>query len=288
MKTAMLILGIIGAIIGLGGSFATMIGGFGGTAAGVMTENTGTAHSGGFVFWSGVTALVINFVALITSVIGGVAKKKNTILIFAVSTLVCGILAMYLYNWFSGFLIATGGLLGAIGSKEGLDDQKTLKKSPVLYIVSIILLILTATSVLIKNGKSVIESDATKNTETSSSTTEQSVQQTIEVPAAEPVAPAPEQQNEELPFVGKRGFNIMGGSGTEQAITIEANGHTIIETFGTQQTSIDYEGAFTNPIRTSGNSGLFIKDGKIYQITGDVIDTGCSNEGECVSDLTPF
>ncbi len=288
MKTAMLILGIIGAIIGLGGSFATMIGGFGGTAAGVMTDNVGTAHSGGFVFWSGVMALVINFVALITSVIGGVAKKKNTILIFAVSTLVCGILAMYLYNWFSGFLIATGGLLGAISSKEGLDDQTTLKKSPVLYIASVVLLILTATSVLIKNGKSVIEADAPKTAEATTNTTEQPVPQTIEAPAAEPVAPAPEPQNEELPFVGKRGFNIMGGSGTEQAITIEANGHTIIESFGTQQTSIDYDGAFTNPIRMSGNSGLLFKDGKVYQITGDVIDVGCTTEGQCVSDLDSF
>jgi hypothetical protein len=57
------------------------------------------------------------------------------------------------------------------------------------------------------------------------------------------------QASADLPFVGKRRFNFSGGSGTAEFITIQSNGHTVVESCGSE-CSIDFEGPFTNPLKT--------------------------------------
>ncbi|MBP0603416.1 hypothetical protein J8I01_12950 [Aeromonas sanarellii] len=57
------------------------------------------------------------------------------------------------------------------------------------------------------------------------------------------------QARADLPFVGKRRFNFSGGSGTTKFITIQSNGHTVVESCGSV-CSIDFEGPFTNPLKT--------------------------------------
>lgn len=57
------------------------------------------------------------------------------------------------------------------------------------------------------------------------------------------------QARTDLPFVGKRRFNFSGGSGTAEFITIQSNGHTVVESCGSE-CSIDFEGPFTNPLKT--------------------------------------
>jgi hypothetical protein len=67
-----------------------------------------------------------------------------------------------------------------------------------------------------------------------------------------------------LPFIGTRAFNFLGGSGTGQTITIEANGNTTIKLHGTASSSVLYSGKFSNPIM-----GLLIKGNKIYRLGSD-------------------
>lgn len=110
MKKAMLILGIIGALIALVGSLVTMIGGFGGTAIGIAGNSDATAYSGTFVFWSGALAVVTAALALIFSVVGGLSRKKISILAFAAGTTATGLLSIYLYNWFSGAIVTIAGI----------------------------------------------------------------------------------------------------------------------------------------------------------------------------------
>lgn len=57
------------------------------------------------------------------------------------------------------------------------------------------------------------------------------------------------QTRTDLPFVGKRRFNFSGGSGTAEFITIQSNGHTVVESC-CSECSIDFEGPFTNPLKT--------------------------------------
>ncbi|MDD4929905.1 MAG: hypothetical protein PHP85_11560 [Gallionella sp.] len=276
MKTVLIVLGIIGSLIGLGGGIMTVIGGFGGTAVGLVAENNGAANSGAFVLWSGLLSIVVSALALICSLVGGTAKKKNVILIFAFATLVCGLLDVYLYNWFSGSLISIGGLLGLVGAKEGIVDQQDLRKSPLMYITAVFLVVLAVASILIKNGKSVIE---TNQNETAASV----------VPA--PIGSSGENAsspNSQIPFIGSRTFNFDGGSGTGQSVTIKENGRTLVQSYGTSGTFVDYEGFFSNPINLTNGTGLLFKNDKIYLLSKGVIEKGCKEEGrECVANLYP-
>lgn len=173
MKIAMLILGIIGSLIALVGGLVTIVSGAGGTLVGVAAEHAGVATSGAYVFWSGVIAIAAGTLALIFSIVGGVAKKKNVILIFAMATLACGLLNVYLYNWFSGLLIAVGGGLGCAGAKDGIDEQKPVLKSPMLYIIFAGLLVLTGAAMLFKNGKALVGNLDSSHISPSSSSTSQ-------------------------------------------------------------------------------------------------------------------
>jgi hypothetical protein len=74
-----------------------------------------------------------------------------------------------------------------------------------------------------------------------------------------------------LPFVGKRFFNFLGGSGTGYTITIESNGNTIIQHHGTMNSSTLYQGPFQETME-----GITIKDG--YASTCDQPEP--NSEGE--------
>lgn len=70
-----------------------------------------------------------------------------------------------------------------------------------------------------------------------------------------------------LPFIGTRYFNFLGGSGTGYSISIAANGTTKIQLHGTQSSSVEYEGNYTNPIVLKDGGRLLIKGNKIYGVT---------------------
>ena len=161
MKIAMLILGIIGALSALGGSVMTLIAGVAGTAAGSIADKSDVAMEGARVFWAGAFTVAIGGFALVTSIIGGVAKSRNAILTMGISTLVAGLLNAYLFNWISGGLLTIAGLLGMIGSKEGTDKEVSIFKSVIFYLFMICIIIFTALAMLLrsdnvtKNDKSI-------------------------------------------------------------------------------------------------------------------------------------
>lgn len=64
-----------------------------------------------------------------------------------------------------------------------------------------------------------------------------------------------------LPFVGKRLFNFLGGSGTGYSITIESNGNTVIQHHGTMNSSTIYQGPFQETMTTQDGQRITIKDG---------------------------
>ena len=97
------------------------------------------------------------------------------------------------------------------------------------------------------------------------------------------------QQN--LPFVGTRRFNFFGGTGTGQSITIEADGQTIVKLHGTQSSSVEYSGEFTNPIVLEDGVRLLIEGDRIFStgVNGEA-SAGCRSNlndknASCVSDL---
>ncbi|PMB51659.1 hypothetical protein CEN39_14060 [Fischerella thermalis CCMEE 5201] len=92
-----------------------------------------------------------------------------------------------------------------------------------------------------------------------------------------------------LPFIGTRFFNFLGGNGTGQSIAIAADGTTIVKLNGKFNSSIQYNGKFSNPIILQDGSGLglLLKDDKIYSLSADgQIAKGCRGEGTvCESSL---
>lgn len=155
MKIAMIILGVIGALSALGGSIFTVIGGMAGTAAGAMAEKSDVAMGGAMIFWSGLVTVVLGVFALITSVVGGAAKKKNTTLTFGLATMISGLLNVYLFNWTSGAILAVAGLLGLIGGKDGEEKDKSIFKSGLFYFVMVIVLVFTVVAIAFRNGDKI-------------------------------------------------------------------------------------------------------------------------------------
>lgn len=90
-----------------------------------------------------------------------------------------------------------------------------------------------------------------------------------------------------LPFVGTRYFNFLGGTGTGHTITIEENGTMTVEINGTIESSVLYQGEFSNPIFLDNGLGLLLSSGQIYQLSADgKISEGCKREGTiCEADL---
>lgn len=58
-----------------------------------------------------------------------------------------------------------------------------------------------------------------------------------------------------LPFVGTRYYNFMGGSGTTNSITLKKDGSAIIKIHGTVSTGTIYKGKFQNPLNMGKQSG---------------------------------
>lgn len=92
-----------------------------------------------------------------------------------------------------------------------------------------------------------------------------------------------------LPFVGTRLFNFLGGNGTVQSITIQADGTTIIKSHGTVNSSVEYRGKFSNRIRLQDGFGLILNYDydKIYSLSPNgQLAKGCKREGTlCESNL---
>lgn len=91
----------------------------------------------------------------------------------------------------------------------------------------------------------------------------------------------------ELPFVGTRFFNFLGGSGTGESITIEVDRTTTVKLHGTVSSSVEYSGKFSNPIVFPNGRGLLLKENKIYSLSVDgQIAKDCKGEGTvCESEL---
>ncbi|GET42240.1 hypothetical protein [Microseira wollei] len=94
---------------------------------------------------------------------------------------------------------------------------------------------------------------------------------------------------QKLPFVGIIFFNFLGGTGTGQSITIQADGTTIIKIHGTVSSSVQYRGKFSNRIRLENGFGLILNYDydKIYSLSPNgQIAKGCKGEGTlCESNL---
>lgn len=87
-----------------------------------------------------------------------------------------------------------------------------------------------------------------------------------------------------LPFVGKRRFNFLGGTGTGQSITIEANGDTIVQLHGTESSSIQFRGQFSN---LEQEMKLQIQGDTISEIDskGNICSSNNSESGPCKAKL---
>jgi hypothetical protein len=90
---------------------------------------------------------------------------------------------------------------------------------------------------------------------------ESSVQKWFEETAEPPAAPENNTETSNLPFVGKRFFNFLGGSGTGYTITIGADGDTVIQQHGTMNHSTVYEGPFQETMTIQTGQSITIKDG---------------------------
>ncbi|MGB5961463.1 MAG: hypothetical protein WBG73_12435 [Coleofasciculaceae cyanobacterium] len=89
-----------------------------------------------------------------------------------------------------------------------------------------------------------------------------------------------------LPFVGTRRFNFLGGSGTGQSITIEADGSTVVQLHGTMNSSVLYKGQFANPITLNDGSGLLLRGNKVHQVSSDgLIVKSCNGKETCEAEL---
>ena len=109
-----------------------------------------------------------------------------------------------------------------------------------------------------------------------------------QLPTGDRLSQSPSQSREtQLPFVGRRYFNFLGGSGTGYSIEIEADGTTTIQLHGTASSSIEYRGRFSNPLFLSRDRALRIEGDRIYQTGADgIIDPNCvTGEAPCQANL---
>jgi hypothetical protein len=105
----------------------------------------------------------------------------------------------------------------------------------------------------------------------------------------EAIAPNPAASVTETkpPFRGTRFYNFLGGTGTGQSLTLEADGTATVQLHGTESTEVLYRGPFTNPLILPDGDGLLIQGNQIYSLlaSGDIAQ-GCGGEGgPCVADL---
>ena len=90
-----------------------------------------------------------------------------------------------------------------------------------------------------------------------------------------------------LPFVGKRYFNFLGGTGTGYSIEIEPDGTTTVQFHGTASSAIEYRGRFSNPLLLSNDRALRIEGNSIYQVAADgTISPSCfTDDIHCAAEL---
>ena len=113
MKKAYMIIVIIGCCIGILGSLFTF---FSGGMLGYIYENADGTIDSTFGGWmeSGFFSFIFILLALASGIIGGVSKKRFSILIFALISFIAGILNFKYGNWFSGIIIIFGSILGLL------------------------------------------------------------------------------------------------------------------------------------------------------------------------------
>jgi hypothetical protein len=98
-------------------------------------------------------------------------------------------------------------------------------------------------------------------------------------------------QKHKFPFIGTRYFNFMGGTGTNESITIEKNGTTTLKYVGHLSGRfgdpvILYKGKFSNPIKLKDGKAYLLKGNKIYLLKNGQIQKGCRREDEvCEAEL---
>jgi hypothetical protein len=101
-----------------------------------------------------------------------------------------------------------------------------------------------------------------------------------------PAAPVSGPATVEVPFIGKRTFNFDGGNGTQRTIEIDEQAMVRVHYVGTTSSSLDYEGAFSNPLPLKDGSALKFENGQVYLMRNGVIETGCMGENQaCASAL---
>lgn len=91
-----------------------------------------------------------------------------------------------------------------------------------------------------------------------------------------------------LPFIGQKFVNFMGGNSTAISIKIDRNEHVVVKSFNFEGEEFEeFEGEFTNPLILKGGMSLLFKNGIVYQQTNGEIDHGCKGDDEkpCESEL---
>jgi Tfp pilus assembly major pilin PilA len=113
---------------------------------------------------------------------------------------------------------------------------------------------------------------------------------TLEAPSDAP-APTTASTPVSLPFVGKRDFNFLGGTGTGQTIAIAADGTTEIHFCGDLATGgtciLAYSGPYQSNMQAADGTGWLIEGEKIYATINGQIDSTCGDDGQqpCYTDL---
>jgi uncharacterized membrane protein len=107
MRIAALVLGIVGGAIGLLGGLFTM--GFGSIGKSLNAKDTDVNQ----VMSLGAVAMLVSFFALLVSCF--MNKSPKAISVFL---LIAGVVCIVCANWFSGIIIALGGIFGLLSMKK--------------------------------------------------------------------------------------------------------------------------------------------------------------------------
>lgn len=73
-------------------------------------------------------------------------------------------------------------------------------------------------------------------------------------------------QASNLPFVGTRSFNMLGGNCTVELMTINKNGQVSLKFQGCEGSETYFKGKFSNPLKVQDNGETYY-----YQIKGNYI-----------------
>jgi hypothetical protein len=122
MKKGAMILAIIGGLLGFFGGIGTVVIGGCGKAISEVGKATGDADAGRIdseantVAGLGLAGMIASLLAIVFGVVVGASKKAawgSSLML-----LLCGVVAFIASNYFTGPLLAIGGVLGLIGSSK--------------------------------------------------------------------------------------------------------------------------------------------------------------------------